>query len=390
MKKIQLVDTQYWDQLKPLTLTKSIADVRLGILTIKEKWEQYFNQNVSIHTRSYLQPLYGPKLPSRYQINSALLPNKDLTNEIINLKEGESLWVHEEWLATHGALDTPTYQHQLNEQIECNLLRYPEDIFINVGNEIKKDIALIESKTVLQNISATNTVIGDHSVNIMHRAKMECCILNTEEGPIYIGEGAHIMEGSMLRGPISIGANTVVKMGTRIYNNTSIGPWCKVGGEIKNSVILGYSNKAHDGYMGNSVIGEWCNWGADTNNSNMKNNYTDVKLWEITNEQFRNTGHQFVGLIMGDYSKTGINTMFNTGSVIGVSCNIYGTGFPRKFIPSFSWGGAHGFKTYQIERAIQTAQASQKRRDINLPQSEIDILNYIFIKSSKFRMWEKR
>ncbi len=384
MKSIQLVDTQLWDQLNPITLTRSCADIRLGIFTIREKW-QNLNQTTTILSRPYLQELYDNSEAAQLNVNSALLPNQSVLREILNLGEGESIYQNEIWIATNG-------DEKVKNQVksECHLLCHPEDLFIHAGSEIKKDIENLVGNNNWVKPSHSNTIIGEGNVFLSEGAKMECCILNTEEGPIYIGPNAHIMEGTIIRGPVSIGHNTILKMGARIYMNTSIGPWCKVGGEIKNSVFLGYSNKAHDGYMGNSVIGEWCNWGADTNNSNMKNNYTDVKLWDYSLNTFRNTGHQFVGLVMGDHSKTGINTMFNTGTVVGVSCNIYGTGFPRKFIPSFSWGGVHGFKTYQLNRALDTAKAVQKRRDIDLPKAEVDMLTENFTRSSKYRMWEKQ
>lgn len=382
--KIQLIDTTQWNQLKPITFTRSCVDIRLGVFTIKEKWER-LGMEVSVLTKPYLQPLYGEIRNFSLSVNSALLPEKSILNEILALNPGESLWQDEIWVATNGTAEDA----KKKSVVGANILCYPEDHFIYAGSEIKKDVLLISDQK-WKTPSKTNAIIGKHKVYMAEDAKMECCILNTEEGPIYIGPDAHVMEGSILRGPTSIGDNTVVKMGARIYMNTSIGPWCKVGGEIKNSVFLGFSNKAHDGYMGNSVIGEWCNWGADTNNSNMKNNYLEVKLWNYADNSFRNTGHQFVGLMMGDHSKTGINTMFNTGTVIGVSCNIYGTGFPRKFIPSFSWGGVHGFKTYQLKKAIETAEASQKRREIILPQVQIDMLSHLFAESSKYRMWENR
>lgn len=389
MSKIQLRDFHHWENLRPFTFTRSIADIRLGIYTIREKWEKILNDGVSVKTRSHLQPLYGSISSFDIEVNSAVLPNIEMTNEILALQKGESLWSKDIWIASFGE-ENLNDKKELPKGIDCNVLCYPEDIFLQAGNEIRKDILLSGVVTDQSLISETNTIIGDHEVFVEKGATMECCTLNTQDGPIYIGKGAHVMEGSILRGPISIGHDSVIKMGARIYSNTSIGPWCKVGGEIKNSVFLGYSNKAHEGYMGNSVIGEWCNWGADTNNSNMKNNYSTVKLWDYNQDGFRNTGHQFVGLMMGDHSKTGINTMFNTGTVIGVSCNIYGTGFPRKFIPSYSWGGVHGFKTYNFNKAIETAQAMQKRRDIDLPQTEIDMLSHVFEESGKYRMWEKQ
>ena len=270
------------------------------------------------------------------------------------------------------------------------MLNYVEDIFIHAEAEIISDVEIAQQTGSFQDISGTNSVVGaPGQVYLEEGVKMECCILNVENGPIYIAKGAHVMEGSLLRGPLTIGQGSVIKMGAKIYGKTSIGPWCKVGGEVSNSVILGYSNKGHDGYMGNSVIGEWCNWGADTNSSNLKNNYTHVKLWDYSTERFRATDQQFAGLIMGDHSKTGINTMFNTGTVVGVSANIFGSGFPRNFIPSFSWGGANGYKTYQVVKAIETAEAVKKRRKLSLSDIEKTILEHLFKHTMRYRKWEK-
>ena len=204
-------------------------------------------------------------------------------------------------------------------------------------------------------------------------------------GPIYIGKDSEIMEGSLVRGPFALGENSILKMGAKVYGATTIGPYCKVGGEINNSVLFGYSNKGHEGFLGNSVLGEWCNIGADSNTSNLKNNYAEVKLWNYENERFINTGLQFCGLMMGDHSKCGINTMFNTGTVIGVSANIFGAGFPRNFIPSFSWGGAAGFSTYHMNKVIEVAKVVMKRRALDLSELDKNILQHVFETTSKFR-----
>jgi UDP-N-acetylglucosamine diphosphorylase/glucosamine-1-phosphate N-acetyltransferase len=220
--------------------------------------------------------------------------------------------------------------------------------------------------------------LGKENIFLEPGAKIECATLNASTGPIYIGKDAEIMEGALIRGPFALCEHATLKMGTKIYGPTTIGPHSKVGGEVNNSVIFGYSNKAHDGFLGNSVIGEWCNLGADTNNSNLKNNYIEVKLWDYASGRFIPTGLQFCGLIMGDHSKSGINTMFNTGTVVGVSANIFGSGFPRNYIPSFSWGGAQGYITYHIDKALEVASQVMKRRDIKLDEIEQDILKHIF------------
>ena len=226
---------------------------------------------------------------------------------------------------------------------------------------------------------------GDYPLFIEEGARVECAFLNCKKGPIYIGRNAEIMEGSIAKGPFAMCNNSILKMGSKIYCSTTIGPFCKVGGEVNNSVFLGYSSKAHDGFLGSSVIGEWCNLGADTNNSNLKNNYAEVKLWNYETERFKNTSLQFCGLIMGDHSKCGINTMFNTGTVIGVNSNIFGAGFPRNFIPSFSWGGASGFSTYKTEKAFEVAEIVMSRRNKSFNEMEKDILSHVFELTKSYR-----
>jgi UDP-N-acetylglucosamine diphosphorylase/glucosamine-1-phosphate N-acetyltransferase len=243
---------------------------------------------------------------------------------------------------------------------------------------------------ISQPLSETNRLLGSPELLFIEEgASVECSILNTKTGPIYVGKDAEVLEGCMLRGPLAMCEHSVTKMGTKIYGATTLGPHCKVGGEINNSVMFGYSNKGHDGFLGNSVIGEWCNLGADTNNSNLKNNYGIVKIWNYDTENYENTGLQFCGLFMGDHSKSGINTMFNTGTVVGVSANIYGAGFPEKFIPSFSWGGADGMMTYRAEEAIDAAERMMKRRNIELTYEDEQILRTVFEEDMDFRTWEE-
>lgn len=384
------MDTATWHNLLPLTYTRSIADIRLGIFKIIEKWQRRTESMVQIETQDYLQKLYpSTTVKNPTYINSAVLPNAPLVSEISQLNHGESLYNRETWIASCGIKpDQSGVKKQLADTVLLSVINHPEDIFLHAGEQIKADLELIKKEKQSIGLSPTNTVVGDNEVFISAGARVECSIINTTDGPVYIGSGAEVMEGCMIRAPFTLGDHSVLKMGARIYPNTSIGPHCKIGGEVKNSVILGYSNKAHDGYMGNSVIGEWCNWGADTNNSNMKNNYKKVKLWDYTIEKQRNTDEQFVGLIMGDHSKTGINTMFNTGTVLGVSSNVYGSGFPDKFIPSFSWGGATGIVTYQFDKAIETAVAMEDRRGIILSDEETEVLRQVYKDSSKYRGWE--
>jgi UDP-N-acetylglucosamine diphosphorylase/glucosamine-1-phosphate N-acetyltransferase len=262
------------------------------------------------------------------------------------------------------------------------------DIFSMNGSELEKDFAAITKGRKSAPISATNTVMAPEKVFLEEGAIVECAVLNGSSGPIYIAKDAEIMEGSLVRGPFSLGEHSQLKLGAKIYGPTTIGPHCKVGGEVNNCVIFGYSNKAHDGFIGNSVIGEWCNLGADTNTSNLKNNYAEVKLWNYPAEKYLKTGMQFCGTIMGDHSKCGINTMFNTGTVIGVSANIFGAGYPRNFIPDFSWGGAQGFETFSIAKSFEVAKIVFSRRGLVFDEIEQDILVYVFNETQKFRTWD--
>ena len=266
----------------------------------------------------------------------------------------------------------------------------PWHIFSLNGQEIELDFELVTTGRITQPLSLTNSVLGDPTkIFIEKGANVEMSIFNTLKGSIYIGKDTLIMEGSIIRGPFAMGEKSVIKMGAKIYSNTTLGIFCKVGGEVNNAVFTNYSNKGHDGYLGNAVLGEWCNLGADTNNSNLKNNYAMVKIWDYQTERFGRTGLQFCGVIMGDHSKTGINTMLNTGTVVGVSCNLYGSDFPRNFVPSFSWGGASGYKTYRLNKALETAERMMRRRKIALTQMDIDIMQYVYEVSAKYRRWEK-
>jgi UDP-N-acetylglucosamine diphosphorylase/glucosamine-1-phosphate N-acetyltransferase len=268
------------------------------------------------------------------------------------------------------------------------LLRHPYQIFSYNGDEIKRDFELLATDRQSHSLSDTNKVVGKNPIFIEEGCQIECCTFNTQDGPIYIGKNSLIMEGSLIRGPFAMGEKSVIKMGAKIYGHTTIGPGCKVGGEVQNVVFQANSNKAHDGYLGNSVIGEWCNIGAGTDNSNLKNNYEEVKLWSYIKEGFEKTGLQFCGLIFGDHSKCAIGTTFNTGTVVGVSANIFGSGFPRNFIPSFAWGGHSGFKTYQLPKAIETAERVMERRGLKLSDVDKKILEFTFLESAKYRTWE--
>ncbi len=279
-----------------------------------------------------------------------------------------------------------TATHQFEGAVTIDRIH---NIFTFNADEINRDFILLTKGKTSEPLSASNKHFGAYPIFLEKGVKAEAAIFNTNEGPIYLGKDSEVMEGAMIRGPFALCEHAAVKMGAKIYTGTTIGPHSKVGGEVSNSVIFGYSNKGHDGFLGNSVLGEWCNLGADSNNSNLKNNYEEVKLWNYVTQNFERTGLQFCGLMMGDHSKCGINTMFNTGTVIGISANIFGSGFPRNFVPSFSWGGAAGFETYLPKKAFQTAEKVMQRRGLELSDIEKEILELIFAKEKNYRTWDK-
>jgi len=389
-----LFDDYSWDNLLPLTFTRPTSELRIGILTIKEKWEKYLNQSCSYITKDYLSNKF-PLNQEEYNIliNGSIIPNKPLFKEIEELKPGQTLVKDNDIIA--GYLEKQEIEAFRNKELrdieikefkgELLKINYPWQIFQHNGEAIKHDFNLLTDGRTSAPLSETNRVTGSDTIFIEEGAVVEFATLNTTKGPVYIGKDAEIMENSSIRGPFAMCEHAVVKMGAKIYGPTTIGPYSKAGGEINNSVFWGYSNKAHDGFLGNSVIGQWCNLGADTNNSNLKNNYAQVKLWNYVEERFLKTSLQFCGLIMGDHSKCGINTMFNTGTVIGVNANIFGEGFPRNFIPSFAWGGTKGFQVYKLNKALQVAETVMKRRDIVLDDTEKKILTEIYNITEKYR-----
>ena len=373
----------------PLSLTRPIAEFRLGVLTIKEKWGSYFD-SVSTFSYDYLAEKFNTKKikEDNIWINSQLLPSKDIVTEIKSLRVGEVLKKESIILAFRNSEFSSDELNNVESNSDFSFLSSITDIFSLNGEEIIADIALMNLQNnmkSLNEITDSNIKSGKFPVYVEEGATIENCYINTSEGPVYIGKNAHIMQGSMLRGPFAICENSVVKMGAKIYGGTTIGPFCKVGGEINNSVFFGYSSKAHDGFLGNSVIGQWCNLGADTNNSNLKNNYDHVKIWNYGSESFLQTGLQFCGLIMGDHSKCGINTMFNTGTVVGVGANIFGSGFPRNFIPSFSWGGSSGFIIHKLEKFFSTAEKVMKRRSIPFTDIDKKVLLEVYNMTKRYR-----
>ena len=389
-----LFDDKTWSDLLPLTFTKPISEIRVGILTIKEKWEKYLKTKCSYHTKDYLQKKFPMEIDSdNIFINGALIPSAELISEIVNLKQGQVLYSEDTVYALRldkqnaEMFNLEDYIKKANVKSISDSVKINNtwDIFRMNGDAIETDFKAITKGRKSQPLSKTNTLLGGNEIFIERGASIECAILNTTNGPIYIGKNAEIMEGSSIRGPFSLGQESTIKMGAKIYGPTTIGPYSKAGGEINNSVIMGYSNKGHDGFLGNSVIGEWCNLGADTNNSNLKNNYAEVKLWNYNKKRFVKTGLQFCGLIMGDHSKCGINTMFNTGTVIGVSANIFGDGFPRNFVPSFAWGGASGFTETRLEKAFEVETRVMERRNIVFDDIEKQLLTDIFNLTAEYR-----
>lgn len=385
-----LFDGTVRNSLLPLTYTKPVADLRIGILTIREKWEIYLGFTTTTLTEDYLEEKFPMvELAQNVMINASFLPTLALAEIIMELKENQAIFKEEEVIAFFTTDSQETIDFDQYEQIEFESevlqIKNTWDLFSFNDLALKADFELITEGRISQPIPEGVRYINKENIFIEEGAEILFSILNASSGPIYIGKDALVMEGSLIRGPFSLGENSKVKMGAKIYGATTIGPYCTVGGEINNSILSSYSNKGHDGFLGNSVLGEWCNIGADTNNSNLKNNYGEVRLWNYETENFAKTGLQFCGLIMGDHSKCGINTMFNTGTVIGVSANIYGSNFPRNFIPSFSWGGAAGFSTYQMEKVTETATLVMKRRGVDFDAKEQRILEHIFDITQKYR-----
>ncbi len=385
-----LFDGNVRNQLLPFTFTRPVADIRVGILTIREKWEHFLGFITTTITEDYLSEKYPfLELEKNIFINASFLPSVNLVNIIKGLEENQAIFFNDEPIAfftTEGQeVDFETFDIIQYAHNDILRIEHTWDIFSKNGEAIKRDFEMLtkgrKSQPIPKNIWSKNP----ENIFIEEGAIVEFCTLNASEGPIYIGKDAEIMEGAMVRGPFALCEYSTLKMGAKIYSNTTIGPHSKVGGEVNNSVIFGYSNKGHDGFLGNSVLGEWCNLGADTNNSNLKNNYAEVRLWDYETEGFARTGLQFCGLMMGDHSKCGINTMFNTGTVVGVSANIFGSGFPRNFVPSFSWGGSGGFTTYKTDKAFEVAKVVMERRNIEFSEMDAKILEHVFEETAKWR-----
>ncbi|MEP0211665.1 MAG: GlmU family protein [Cellulophaga sp.] len=376
--------------LLPFTFTRPVAEIRIGILTIREKWEKYLGSTTSTITEDYLSEKHPMvELEENVMINSSYLPNSSLVALIEDLKENQVIYHNDNIVAffakeAQEEIDFDTYK-AITYTEDVITVENTWDIFAKNEEALQADFDLVTEGRISAPISDTNTLINPDNIFIEEGAIVEYCMLNATKGPIYVGKNAEIWEGAMVRGGLALCDNAVIKMGAKIYGATTIGPYSKVCGEVSNSVIFGYSSKGHEGYLGNSVLGEWCNIGADSNNSNLKNNYAKVRLWNYESESFEQTGLQFCGLMMGDHSKSAINTMFNTGTVVGVNVNIYVPGFPRNFVPSFSWGGASGFTTYGTKKAFDTAKIMMARRNVEFTEQDEAILTHIFEETKKWR-----
>jgi len=385
-----LFDGAVRNALLPFTYTKPVADLRIGILTIREKWEKHLNLTTTTITEEYLEEKYPMvELEENVLINASFCPTNELVEKVKSLSTNEAIFKGEEVIAFYTSDSQEEVNFDTYKQIEFeeDLIQVKNtwDIFALNAEAIQQDFDLITEGRTSQPIPEGTRYIDKENIFIEEGAVLTFATLNASLGPIYIGKDAEIMEGAVVRGPFAMCEHAVLKLNAKIYGATTLGPYCKVGGEVNNAVLMAHSNKGHDGYLGNAVIGEWCNIGADTNNSNLKNNYAEVKLWDYETGRFAKTGLQFCGLMMGDHSKCGINTMFNTGTVIGVSANIFGSGFPRNFVPSFSWGGASGFIEYKTNKVFEVAEVVLKRRGLIFDEKEQKILEHVFQETKKYR-----
>ncbi len=388
-----LFDGTVRNALLPFTFTRPVADIRIGILTIREKWEKQLGYTTTTLTEEYLSEKFPMvEMEDNVMINASFLPNDVLAEMVISLEKNQAIFKGDEVIAfytndTQDEVDFDSYEI-IEYQEDCLKVENTWDIFAKNDVALREDFDLITEGRHSQPIPKSVNVIAPENIFIEEGAKLEFVTLNASTGPIYIGKNAEIMEGSVIRGPFALCESGRVKLATKVYGATTVGPHSVIGGEVNNSVLMGYSNKGHDGFLGNSVLGEWCNIGADSNNSNLKNNYEEVRLWSYETEGFARTGLQFCGLMMGDHSKCGINTMFNTGTVVGVSANIFGSGFPRNFVPSYSWGGASGFTTYLTSKAFQTAKIVMARRQVEFSEEDAKILEHVFEITKKYRKEE--
>lgn len=389
-----LFDGTVRNALLPFTYTRPVADIRIGILTIREKWEKYLGATTTTVTEEYLSDKYPMvEMENNVFINASILPNETLVEEIQNLSKNQAIFKNEELIAFFTTENQEEVNFESYEKIQfskdCVQIQHTYDIFSKNAKAIEDDFKLITQGRISQPIPKEVQCICPENIFIEEGASVLFSTLNASKGVIYIGKNAQIMEGCNIRGTFALGKNAILKMGAKIYGGTTLGPYCKIGGEVNNSVIFGYSSKGHSGYLGNSVLGEWCNLGADTNSSNLKNNYSEVRLWNYENDTFQKTGLQFCGLLMGDHSKTAINTMFNTGTVVGIAANIYGSDFPRNFIPSFSWGGSKRYREHTLKEFHKMAKLVTERREVLYDNEERKIIEHIFKETQRYRNFKK-
>lgn len=382
---IVLFDGEERENLLPLTFTKPVASLRMGVLTFTERWERLLNTTVSYKTVPYLVDKFPINLQSEnIFINPSFFPSKKLVETINSLIIGQSIVYNNELVAVKTVENEPTITvDSIIFEEELIHIKHSWDLFSYNFQAIEFDFELLTAGKTSQPISSTNRVLHPEKIFLEEGAKVEFAILNASEGPIYIGKDAEIMEGSMIRGGLALCEHAKINMGAKIYSGCTIGPYCKVGGELNNAILMAYSNKGHDGFLGNAVIGEWCNLGADTNNSNLKNNYAEVKLWSYKEGRFVKTGLQFCGLIMGDYAKSAINTQFNTGTVVGVCANVFQSGFPPNLIKHYSWGGNSDAPIFSFDRACEAAEKMMERRKVDLTATDRKILEHIFNLNNK-------
>jgi len=401
MWNVILFDSEVREHLLPLTFTRPLGELRVGMLTIREKWAKWLGGKVSFITQDYL----ANKFPIEYGdenivINGSVMPSDRLCRLIRQMEFNDAYLQGEELIV--AKLDREQLEKLIHDEDIDQLnvydiedtpflkINHLWDIFLLNGDALTEDFQLLTQDQESALLSETNRVIGDpKNIFLAEGATVEYATLNVKDGPIYLDRNSEIMEGAMVRGSLYLGEKSIIRMGARIYGPTTIGPWSRVGGEVMQSVIQGYSNKSHEGFLGHSVIGEWCNIGADTSVSNLKNNYENVKVWSYPEGKFVDTGTQFCGVFMGDYGKLGINTMLNTGTVISVAANVFGSGFPRNYVPPFAWGGASGFQTFQLDKAFETAELMMQRRNRVFNIQERLILLRIFEETAQYRHWEK-
>ncbi|MBT2558101.1 GlmU family protein [Hymenobacter sp. ISL-91] len=400
MRVLLFDDPAIRPRLLPLTFTRPVAALRCGILTLAEKWQHRLGvEQVGYLTESYLQAKFpagdtrGPALV----INGAVCPDELLTRQVQALAPGSALYDGELLVAAHLADATQVAEliqegfrntHEVAEPV--TVIGELWHLFLSNGAEIRLDFALLTAGRESAPVGDAHTIVyAPENIFIEPGVKIRAAILNAEDGPIYLGRNVEVHEGAILKGPLAVCEGTHINTGAKLRGDNTIGPQCRVGGEVANSIIMGYSNKGHEGYLGNSLIGQWCNIGADTNTSNLKNNYAPVKIWSHAASRFVNTGQTFCGLTMGDHSKCGINTMFNTGTVVGVAANIFGAGFPRAFVPSFAWGGPAGFETFRLAKAGEVAERVMARRKLAYDEAEQEIMRHVYEATAKDRVWDR-